>query len=105
MDKEDVIHIDNGIFLGHEQEWNSVICRNIEIEEIVILRRSIPEESEEKYHMTSFLKKEWYKWTYRKKLIENEFLVAGGEKQAEGTVREFGMDMYTLLYMKYEEHM
>ena len=38
----------------------------------------------------------------RKKLtdLEDEFLVAGGEKQEEGIVREFGMDMYTLLYIK-----
>ena len=39
----------------------------------------------------------------RKKLtdLEDEFLVAGGEKQEEGIVREFGMDMYTLLYLKW----
>ena len=32
--------------------------------------------------------------------LEDEFLVAGGEKQEEAIVREFGMDMYTLLYIK-----
>ena len=38
----------------------------------------------------------------RKKLtdLEDEFLVAGAEKQEEGILREFGMDRYTLLYIK-----
>ena len=30
---------------------------------------------------------------------ENEFVVARGYGWGEGTVREFGMDMYTLLYL------
>ena len=55
MDKEDVIQIDDEIFLSHKKEWNTAICSNTEIEEIVILRRSVLEESEEKYHMTSLL--------------------------------------------------
>ena len=28
MDKEDVIHIHNGILLSHEKEWNNAICSN-----------------------------------------------------------------------------
>ena len=55
MDKEDVIQIDDGIFLSHKKEWNSAIYSNTEIEEIVILSKSVLEESEEKYHMTSLL--------------------------------------------------
>ena len=41
---------------------------------------------------------------YRKRLsdLENELRVAGGGKDAEEEmVREFGMDMYTLLYLKW----
>ena len=30
MDKEDVVHIDNGILLSHKQERNWVICRDTE---------------------------------------------------------------------------
>ena len=29
MDKEDVIHIYNGILLSHQKEWNSAICSNM----------------------------------------------------------------------------
>ena len=30
MDKEDVVHIHNGILLAHNKEWNNVICSNID---------------------------------------------------------------------------
>ena len=30
MDKEDVVHIDNGILLSHSKEWNSAICSNMD---------------------------------------------------------------------------
>ena len=39
----------------------------------------------------------------RKRLIdlENKFMVAGQEGEGEGMVRELGMDMHTLLYLKW----
>ena len=33
--------------------------------------------------------------------IENKFMVPRGEEWGEGIVREFGIDMYTLLYLKW----
>ena len=30
MDKEDVVHIYNGIVLSHKEEWNNAICSNID---------------------------------------------------------------------------
>ena len=30
MDKEDVVHIYNGILLGHKKEWNNAICSNMD---------------------------------------------------------------------------
>ena len=36
----------------------------------------------------------------RKRKDANEFMVAGRKDVGEGTVKEFGMDMYTLLYLK-----
>ena len=30
MDKEDVVHIDNGILLSHKKEWNNAICSNMD---------------------------------------------------------------------------
>ena len=29
MDKEDVVHIHNGILLNHKKEWNNAICNNM----------------------------------------------------------------------------
>ena len=30
MDKEDVVHIYNGILLSHKKEWNNAICSNMD---------------------------------------------------------------------------
>ena len=30
MDKEDVVHIYNGILLSHKKEWNNTICSNVD---------------------------------------------------------------------------
>ena len=34
--------------------------------------------------------------------LENEFMVASGDGKGERVVREFGLDMYTLLYLKWK---
>ena len=30
MDKEDVVHIHNGILQSHKEEWNNAICSNMD---------------------------------------------------------------------------
>ena len=30
MDKEDVVHVENGILLSHKKEWNNAICNDME---------------------------------------------------------------------------
>ena len=30
MDKEDVVHIYNGVVLSHKKEWNNAICSNMD---------------------------------------------------------------------------
>ena len=30
MDKEDVVHIHNGILLSYKKEWNNAICSNMD---------------------------------------------------------------------------
>ena len=30
LDKEEVVHIHNGILLSHEREWNNAICSNMD---------------------------------------------------------------------------
>ena len=29
MNKEDVVHIYNGVLLSHKKEWNNAICNNM----------------------------------------------------------------------------
>ena len=63
----------------------------------------------QKYRMTSLYveSKKWYNWTYlqnRNRFTELDktlWLPGKGEGQAEAIVREFGMDMYILLYLKW----
>ena len=47
-------------------------------------------------------KKRGCKWIYVQNTRDpqNEFMVAGRKDVGEGTVKEFGMDMNTLLYLK-----
>ena len=51
VDKEDVVHIYNGILLSHKKEWNNAICSNMEI---IILSEVIQKEKDE-YHMLSLI--------------------------------------------------
>ena len=49
--------------------------------------------------------KKWYKWTYlwnRNRLtdLENELMVTWGDGWEAGLDWEFGIDIYTLLYLK-----
>ena len=37
MYKEDGVHIHDGILLSHDNEWNNVICSNMDNLEIIIL--------------------------------------------------------------------
>ena len=38
MDKEDVVHVCNGILLGHKEEQNNAVCSNVMDLEIFTLR-------------------------------------------------------------------
>ena len=49
------------------------------------------------------LKKIRFKWTYlqnRNRLTENKLIVTKGERCGGGINWEFGIDIYTLLYLK-----
>ena len=55
MDKEDVVHICNGVLLSHEKEQNNAICSNMDEPEIIILSE-VSQEEKEKYHMISLIR-------------------------------------------------
>ena len=87
------------------KEWNNAICSNTDRSRDCHTEWSKTEE--EKCGMTSLIyvesKKKWYKWTYlqnRKRFNEGTYSFRGG-RMGKGIVRKFGMDMYTLLYLKW----
>ena len=75
----------------------------------IIIPSVVSETEKDKYYMLSLIcgiQKKWYKWTYlqdRNRLtdLENELMVTRGQEWGEGIFRELGINMYTLLYLKW----
>ena len=65
MDKEDVVHIYNGILLSHKQEWNNAICSNMDGPRDYHTKWSKSErERQIPYDVTYMWNLEkWYRWT------------------------------------------
>ena len=102
-----MVHIHSGILLTHNKEWNNAICSNMDGPKDYHTKWSKSEK--DKFHMISLicgiLKKKWYKWTYLQNRmtvteLENELMVTKGDGWGSGIDWEFGIDMYTLLYLK-----
>ena len=53
MDKEDVVHIYNGIGLSHKKEWNNAICSNMDGSRDYYIKQSKSEI--DKHHMISLI--------------------------------------------------
>ena len=53
MNKEDVVHIYNGILLTHEKELNNAICSNMDGPRNYHTSE-VSQREKNKYHMTSF---------------------------------------------------
>ena len=90
MDKEDVVHIFNGILLSHKKEWNNAFCSNMNGPRDYHTEWSKSDrEGQILYDITYMWNlKNWYKWTYlqnrnRVTDVENNLMVTGG-KGGEG---------------------
>ena len=53
MDKEDVVHIYNGILLSPKKEWNSAICSNMDGPRDG--HTELSQTEKDKYHMLSLI--------------------------------------------------
>ena len=66
MDKEDLVHIYNRILLSHRNEWNWVICRDVDGSRVCYtkcIKLEIQKQvSDIKAYMWNLEK--WYRWTY-----------------------------------------
>ena len=88
MDKEDVVHIYNGILLNHKREWNNAICSNMDRPGDYHTKWSKSDrEGKIPYGITYMWNLK--NWTYlqnRKRLtaIENKLMVTKGERGRGG---------------------
>ena len=53
MDKEDVVHMYNGILLSHKEEWNGVICRDLDgaMDLESVFQSEVSQKEKNKYHV------------------------------------------------------
>ena len=65
MDKEEVVHIYNGILLSHKKEQNNAICNNMDGPGDCHTEWS-KSDTERQIYDTAYMwnLKKWYKWTY-----------------------------------------
>ena len=92
MDKEEVIHIYNGILLNHKKEWGNVICSNMDGPRDYHTKWSKSDrERRIPYDITYMwnLKRKRYKWTYlqnrnRPTDIEKKLIVTKGKRGGGG---------------------
>ena len=88
MDKEDVVHINNGIFLSHKREWNNAICSNMCGSTDDPTKQS--KSNKDKCHMIPLICEIWTndinELIYKMKMdivIENKCIVTTGERGEE----------------------
>ena len=86
MDKEDMVYINNGIFLSHKKEWNNTVWGNMDGPTDYHGKWS--KSDKDKYHMTSLIcgiyKKDTNELIYKRERdsihIENKLTVTRGEE-------------------------
>ena len=100
MNKENVIHVYNGILFSNKKEWNNVICNNIDGS-----RHYHTKQRKTPYNLY-VESKIWHKWTYlwnRNRLTDIESrIVVAKEKGSGGEINwEFGISICKLLYIEW----
>ena len=106
MDEEDVVYLYNRLLLSHTEEWNNAVCSDMDGPRDYRTKWSKADKGKLLYDIAYMWNlKKWYKWTYtqnrnRPTNRENKLMVTKGEVGGEGTHYEFGINIYTLLYIK-----
>ena len=106
MDKEDVVHIYNGILLSHKKEWNNAIWSNMDGPRDYHTKWSKSERKTNtiQYYLWWNLKYKTNEPRYnRDRLtnIENTLLFASGEVNGGGMDREFAISRYKEFYIQW----
>ena len=86
MDKEDVVHIYNGILRSHKKEQDWVICRDADGPRVCHTEWSKPETDKQILYINAYMwnLEKWYRWTYlqgrnRHVDVENGHVDTAGE--------------------------
>ena len=111
MDKEDVVHIHNGILLSHKKERNWVICRDVDGSRDCHTEWSKSEREKNISYINACMwnLEKWYRWTglqgrNRQRCREQTCTPKGengGDGGGGGMNWEIGIDMYTLMCIKW----
>ena len=113
MDREDVVHIYNGILLSHKKEQNWVICRDVDGPRDCHTEWNKSEREKQISYINAYMweLEEWHRWTglqgrNRDTDVENKRMDTKWGEVAAGGVGggvmnwEIGIDMYTLMCIK-----
>ena len=111
MDKEDVVHIYNGIWLSHKKERNWVICWDVDGSRDCHTEWSKSEREKQISYINAYMWNlgKWYRWTGVQGRnwdtdVENKRMdTKGGEwRRGRGVMNwEIGIDIYTLICIKW----
>ena len=85
-DKEDVVHMYNGILLSHKKEQNCAICRNVDGPRDCHTEWSKPKREKQISYNIAYMcnLEKWHRWTYlqsrnRDTEVENKCMDTKGE--------------------------
>ena len=110
MDKEDVVHIYNGIFLNHKKERKWVICRDVDGSRDCRTEWNKSEREKQISYINAYMwnLEKWYRWTglqgrNRDTDVENKRMDTKGGKVASVVVvvrwiGRLGLTVYTTMY-------
>ena len=106
MDKEDVVHIYNGILLSHKKELNCVICKDMDGPRDCHTEWSKSEREKQILYINAYMwnLEKCYRWSYlqsrnRDTDVENKCMDTKGGRRG-GMNWEIEIDIYTLWCIK-----
>ena len=105
MDKEDMVHIYNGILLSHKKEWNWVICRDIDRPRDCHTEWSKSEREKQISYINAYIWKleKQYRWTClqgrnKDTDVEKKHMDSKGGKGEWDELGDWDWHIYTSMY-------